>query len=205
MITITKKLLPTNHRLYVNKTYTKTEICIHSTGNETSTADSERRWLDNPSNTRDASWHYVIDEKDCIQAIDDGKVAWHAGDSYGNNYAIGVEICHSGNRQKTLQRAAELTAMLMKQHNIPLNKVKRHFDYSGKSCPSILMANNWQGWKDFINLVEKELKPKAPQWQIDALNGVTTKLNLDKSYWTVDKLGDNVTIGELMGLLNKIK
>lgn len=54
--------------------------------------------------------------------------------------------------------------------------------------------------------ISKEWKePVAfPQWQVDALNRVVDKLKLDKTYWVKEKLSNNITIGELMGILNKL-
>ncbi|WP_252891413.1 peptidoglycan recognition protein family protein [Thermoclostridium stercorarium] len=93
-------------------------ITIHSTGNPTSTARNERAWLTNPNNNVTASWHIVVDEKEAIEAIPLNEVAWHAGDGgngTGNRKSIGIEICESGDRQKTLKNAAELVAKLLKE------------------------------------------------------------------------------------------
>ena len=173
MITITNNYIKNNHRVRPGGSYNKVEICIHSTGNPKSTAKNERAWLDNPSNKRQASWHLCIDEKDCICAIPLKEEAWHCGNNNGNKYSIGIEICESGNRQKTLERAAELVVQLMKEYNIPLSKVKRHYDYSSKSCPAILMANNWQGWKDFIKLIQNKMTINDPY--ITAIDKLVSK------------------------------
>ena len=37
------------------------------------------------------------------------------GTGRGNRKSIGIEICESGDRQKTLQNAAELVAKLLKE------------------------------------------------------------------------------------------
>lgn len=173
MIAITNNYIKNNHRVRPGGSYNKVEICIHSTGNPESTAKNERAWLDNPSNQRQASWHLCIDEKDCICAIPLKEEAWHCGNNNGNKYSIGIEICESGNRQKTLERAAELVVQLMKEYNIPLSKVKRHYDYSSKSCPAILMANNWQGWKDFIKLIQNKMTTNDPY--ITAIDKLVSK------------------------------
>ena len=94
------------------------------------------------------------------------EVAYHAGDATGNRTSIGIEICESGDRQKTLRNAIQLTAALLKERSWGINRLKRHFDWSGKHCPRILMANNWAGWKNFLQGVEKELKPPKPLPQI---------------------------------------
>ena len=135
-------------------------ITIHSTGNPSSTAKGERAWLTNPSNKVTASWHIVVDEREAIEAIPLTEVAWHAGDGngQGNRASIGIEICESGNRAKTLQNAVKLVAGMIRERSWGTGCLRRHYDWSGKSCPRILMADSWQGWKEFIKAVEKELK-----------------------------------------------
>lgn len=132
-------------------------ITIHSTGNPTSTALNERGWLTNPTNTRIASWHIAVDEKMAVEAIPLDEVAYHAGTSQGNNTSIGIEICESGDRVKTLKNAAELTAKLLHEKNWGIDRLKRHYDWSKKICPRIMSANNWKGWNEFKKQVQKEL------------------------------------------------
>ncbi|UZQ86322.1 N-acetylmuramoyl-L-alanine amidase [Thermoclostridium stercorarium] len=128
-------------------------ITIHSTGNPTSTARNERAWLTNPNNNVTASWHIVVDEKEAIEAIPLNEVAWHAGDGgngTGNRKSIGIEICESGDRQKTLQNAAELVAKLLKERGWGVDRLRRHYDWSGKICPRIFYDNGkWTGWEQF--------------------------------------------------------
>jgi len=135
-------------------------ITIHSTGNPDSIAQDERGWLINPKNDRTASWHICVDEKEAVEAIPLNEVAWHAGDGVkgtGNRASIAIEICESGNRQKTLENTIQLVAKILKERGWNTNKLRRHYDWSGKSCPRILMANNWAGWEQFKRNVQKEL------------------------------------------------
>src|SRR5690348_3423953 len=60
-----------------------TSITIHTTGNPSSTAKNERAWLTNTSNTRTASYHIVIDEREVIEVLPLNEVGWHAGDGSG--------------------------------------------------------------------------------------------------------------------------
>jgi len=134
-------------------------ITIHSTGNPSSTARNERAWLTNSSNKVTASWHIVVDEKEAIEAIPLTEVAWHAGDGsgQGNRASIGIEICESGNRAKTLENAVKLVAKLLKERGWGIDRLRRHHDWSGKICPRILQPNNWAGWEQFKRDVQKEL------------------------------------------------
>jgi N-acetylmuramoyl-L-alanine amidase len=136
-------------------------LTLHSTANPNSTAKNERAWLTNPTNTRIASWHIVSDEKEAIEAVPLNEVAWHAGDANGtgNRGSIGIEICESGNREKTLANAVEMTVRLLKERKWGVDKLRRHFDWSGKICPRIMSANGWQGWAKFKAEVEQKLIP----------------------------------------------
>lgn len=136
-------------------------ITIHSTANPNSTAQNERDWLVNKNNKNTASWHICVDENDAVEAIPLNEVAWHAGDRTGNYKSIAIEICESGNREKTLKHAANLTARLLKKYGWGVNKLKRHYDWSRKNCPRILSYNNWQGWKRFKKYVARELEMMA--------------------------------------------
>ena len=149
----------TPHNRRPGQVMTPQYITIHSTGNPSSTARNERGWLTNPSNTRTASWHIVVDEKEAIEAIPLNEVAWHAGDGngQGNRASIGIEICESGNREKTLRNAVQLVAKLLKERGWGVDRLRRHFDWSGKICPRIMQQNNWAGWERFRQEVAKEL------------------------------------------------
>jgi len=132
-------------------------LTIHSTGNEKSTARNERNWLTSPSNTRTASWHICVDEKEAIEAVPLDEMAYHAGTAAGNTKSISIEICESGDRQKTLDNAIKLTASILRARGWGVDKLKRHYDWSGKNCPRILSADNWAGWKEFVQQVRAEL------------------------------------------------
>ena len=150
-------------------------ITVHSTANERSTAQNERDWLVNPSNSRKASWHIAVDEKQAVEAIPLNEIAYHAGNREGNNKSIGVEICESGDRAKTIHNAVILIANLLHERNWGIDKLRRHYDWSGKNCPRIMSHNNWQAWTGFKMSVERELnRLKA---------GEKTKVNHEPSNW----------------------
>lgn len=156
---IESQILSANHRLRPKGNYKKTSVTIHSTGNPKSTAENERKWLDNPSNNRDASWHYVVGENVVIQAIPDNEEAWHSGNRNGNKYSIGIEIIESGDRKKVLDNAARFVALKLKEYGLSLDVVKRHYDWSGKLCPRILLDSaliyDGMDWNYFLSLVRQ--------------------------------------------------
>lgn len=54
-----------------------------------------------------------------------------------------------GNYNTAFQNAVELTKYLMKELNIPLEKVVRHYDASRKNCPASMSKNGWALWSTF--------------------------------------------------------
>lgn len=151
-------------------TITKHEyLTIHSTGNSSSSARNERDWLTNKNNTRIASYHIVVDEEEAIEVIPLNEISYHAGTKAGNEQSIGIEICESGDRTKTILNAVELVAKLLKERGWGVDRLRRHYDWSGKICPSIMAKDNWDGWKGFKQMVEKELqKQEVSDWAKEA-------------------------------------
>lgn len=96
-------------------------------------------------------------------AVGDAKNKYSQGGSlYGkatNKNTISIEICstclpktsttlsvanHSGwsFTETALNNAVALAKMIMKKYNIPIDRVVRHYDISGKLCPGIIGWNN---------------------------------------------------------------
>lgn len=138
-------------------------ITIHNTANPESTAEDERDWLTNPDNDVTASYHIVIDEHEAIECIPLNEVAWHAGDGEngpGNRTSIGIEICESGNYTKTLERAVELVAKMLRERGWGVDRLRRHYDWSGKICPRLMYdGGKWTGWQEFKVRVAAKLQP----------------------------------------------
>ena len=133
-------------------------ITIHNTANDAS-ANNEVSYMIN--NNYEVSFHYAVDDKEAVQAIPENRNAWHAGDGgagTGNRYSIGIEICYSksgGSRFIQAEKnAAYLTATLLKKYGWGIDRVKRHYDWSGKYCPHRTMD---MGWQRFLNMVQTEL------------------------------------------------
>ena len=105
---------------------------------------------------RQASWHYQVDENAIYQSFPDSVACWHAGEKYGNYYAIGIEMCvnSDGNYEGAMRNDAKLIAYLMHKYNLTMENVKRHFDFSGKECPSYMIRTN--RWNEFLELVSRE-------------------------------------------------
>ncbi|WP_066193643.1 peptidoglycan recognition protein family protein [Gracilibacillus timonensis] len=134
-------------------------IVVHETGNTAQGADAQAHAnLQSRGNSREASWHYQVDDKDMIQSFKDHYRCWHAGGRY-NHYSIGIEICVNadGDFKKAVANTSRLTKYLMKRYNIPLTHVITHKTASGwKDCPHYLRSGS-KGitWLDFIGTLDK--------------------------------------------------
>ena len=119
---------------------------------------------------RGASAHYFVDCGDTIwQCVEDKHIAWHCGGGiqgagghsyYGkciNSNSIGVEMVSEYNdgvysiKEETLKNAAELVYYLAKKYDVPMDRIIRHYDVTGKPCPAPLVNNN--EWKNFKNMI----------------------------------------------------
>lgn len=191
-------------------TMTATTITIHNTGNPSSSSAKERDWLTNPSNNRTASYHIVIDDKESIECIPLNEKAWHAGEFNGNKSSIGVEICER-NYDQSLANAVKLVAQMLKDRGWGIDRLRRHWDWSGKVCPRLMYdGGKWTGWTEFKNRVAAELTGEDEdklelsnyQWQ-SLRNGVSEliaagKIN-DKTW--LDKIDKRtLTVSELSWL-----
>lgn len=166
MVKIREVLIPTEtchitkkgNKVYIRsgKIILPTSLTIHSTGNLKSTAMNERNWLINSTNNSGASWNICVDEKEAIIAIPLNEKSNHSGNGIGNNTSIGLEICESGDREKTLGNAIQVAAYILKNFNLTYRDLKQHYDWNKKNCPRILRETG--RWEWFVNEVKKEME-----------------------------------------------
>lgn len=143
-------------------------LCYHYTGNEGDKAVNNAKYYQNT--VVQASAHYFVDDGEIYQSVEDLQIAWSVGGKkwadcpqtgggrlYGvatNGNSISIEMCgtaRNGQRmasEATLQRAAELGRELMEKYHIPIERVVRHFDVTGKHCPAYFMdQSTWELFK----------------------------------------------------------
>lgn len=123
-------------------------IVLHYTGNNTDTAKANANYFRGAN--RGASAHLFVDESDVYEVVSLDDSAWAVGIDYGGNLfgictnsnSISIEMCSSGGKiaDRTINNAVSLTKSLMQQYGIPADRVVRHWDVCGKSCPG------WAGW-----------------------------------------------------------
>ncbi|MEY9979611.1 N-acetylmuramoyl-L-alanine amidase family protein [Lysinibacillus sp. RC79] len=158
MITIRKKLVPDiqANKVTYGKANTRKFIVVHETDNTRLGADADAHArLQYNGNSRSASWHYTVDDKEAVQSFEHAWRCWAAGSNTGNNEGIQIEVCvnSDGNYQKAMQNAAELVAKVMKDENIPIQNVVQHNHFSGKNCPRNMREGKIL-WSKFITMVK---------------------------------------------------
>ena len=147
-------------------------IVVHDTGNSGKGANAKAHFNYFNGGDRGASADFFVDDKEALQVNDyNTYYTWHCGDGKGkngitNSNSVGIEICinSDGDYNKAVMRAQALVAKLMKELNIPLSNVVRHYDASGKICPLTMSKNNWQAWNTFkagLELDDAEFVQKA--------------------------------------------
>jgi len=201
-----------------NRTETK-YIVIHNTGMAAPTATAKNISSSLQNSSRQASWHYTIDDKETYQQLGIEEIGWHAGDREGNNYGIGIEsaVYEGVDFNIVMRRLAKLTATLLIDYNLGFDDVKQHFDFSGKNCPQVLReANRWDEFMDLVRIeyygqkylsdvvfVWKSLSPTIiddygtvinhPGNQINVSYQVTVTKNSETRVFTYDSILKNLS------------
>jgi len=152
-------------------------IVIHYTAGDGDTDENNAKYFHN--NKVGASAHYFVDDDSITRSVPDGYVAWSVGGNkypscsytgggkyYGkctNANSISIELCDCvkdgkySTTEGTIKNAVWLVKKLMKDYNIPVENVIRHFDVTGKLCPaywsgSSALDEKWQN--EFIKRIK---------------------------------------------------
>lgn len=166
-IKVDKQLIDINYPkgVFITPKY----IVIHDTDNREKGANAQanRDYFANHEEAY-ASAHYIVDDSNIIQALEDTWMGWHAGDRYtgispnvpdaSNSNTIAIELCvnSDNNFDKTLENGIALTKYLMEKYNIPAKRVIQHHDVSGKDCPRIMLEDNKEIWPYFKKSIGNE-------------------------------------------------
>lgn len=157
-------------------------LVFHYTGNDGDRAAGNAAYFQR--NVVQASAHYFVDDHAVYRSVPDLRVAWAVGGKryanaaatgggsmYGkitNTNSISIELCDTrpdGTYQATeamLSNAAALAKTLMKKYGIPLARVYRHFDVTGKHCPSYFVnAAKWAAFKQRLEEPDTDNTPSA--------------------------------------------
>ena len=203
MVQITKKLIKYNHSGINKPVY----IVIHETGNTDIGADAERHYKYFNGGDRGASAHYFVDDKQIIQVVEHNVQSWHNGKKYvsnpavpqcNNSNSIGIEICinQDGDYSKAVAHAVELTKKLMKEFNIPVDRVIRHYDSCGKQCPAKMLRGPkiWTDFKKAIQSIQmdKDYEKAVQNLVLEGIIGspaAWTSINLKNVPALISKIG----------------
>lgn len=168
--------LLSNRNNYGNKRATSQikYIVIHYTANDGDKAVNNAKYFN--SRVVKASAHYFVDDTEIWQSVPDDYVAWAVGGSKYKNTkggtlhgiatnanTISIELTDTVKNgvveptAKTVANAMALTKELMAKYNIPVDRVIRHYDVTGKLCPAYWVDEN--RWR---NEFKNKLTAKAP-------------------------------------------
>ena len=138
-------------------------ITVHDTGN-CGPAVNEIKYM--VTNNHQVSFHLAVDEAEVIQGLPLDRNSWACGDGangIGNRQSINVEICRPTHTDKSLYTRAEenavyVVARLLYANQLSIEKLKKHQDWSGKTCPNILLKEGrWESFKERVNTVLKAI------------------------------------------------
>ena len=210
---INKLLTKTNYRKGNNKK--NKYIVIHYVGATGGAEDNCKYFY---SEYRGSSAHYFVGHKGEVwQSVLCSDVAWHCGaNTYKHPYcrnenSIGIEMCcrrlANGTwyfEEETVKAAIELTKMLMKQYNIPVENVIRHYDVTGKVCPEPYVRDA-QAWNTFKASLTDTATPTPTT---PAASGYLVRikadvLNVRKGAGTGYKINTTVKKGEVYTIVQE--
>ena len=142
----------------------KKYIVVHETDNTNIGADADAHArLQINGNSRQASWHWQVDDQEAVQSFEHFWECWGAGTYIGNNQGIQVEICvnSDGDYVKAVQNAAALIAKIIKDENIAIENIVQHHYFSGKNCPRTMRTGKVP-WSQFIEMIKKAGNTQNP-------------------------------------------
>lgn len=142
----------------------RTGITIHETGNRSKGANAAAHAkLQSRGNSRSASWHWTVDDKEAVQSYSHAYKCWHAGDGLnGGAHTIAIEICvnSDGDYLKALANAALLVRHIRATDPTVGGVLVQHNHWSGKDCPDILRSGSrGVGWPWFTSQVTSKPRP----------------------------------------------
>lgn len=149
-------------------------IVLHYTANNGDTAQNNADYFAGAN--RRASAHYFVDENEVVQSVRDTDAAWHCGGSIESDHhplrgictnrnSLGVEMCSDivGGKYvitaQTVDLAVQLVRQLMAKYRIPIARVVRHYDVTGKDCPEPWVRDE-SLWRKFKARLTAPVEPE---------------------------------------------
>lgn len=169
-------------------------VTVHDTANSASAINEIQYMI---TNNKEVSFHIAVDETQAIQGLPFDRNSWSCGDGgtgNGNRKSINVEICRPTHVNNSLYMRAEenavyVVARLLYVNQLSIEKLKKHQDWSGKTCPNVLLTEGrWNTFKDRVNTVLKAIHNGECSSE---LSSGTTDVNISSSPYSV---GDKVKV-----------
>lgn len=188
-------------------------IVMHYTANIGDTASNNCKYFANT--VTKSSAHYFVNDSTIMQSVPCEYPAYSVGlglmkkpyianpshyKKCKNTNSISIEMCGSRTSreatEETKHTAAELAAALMREYDIPIDNVIRHYDVTGKQCPawavdsaewtrlkSLIMQyylmgddemrntqENYNVFKQFMEKYKAELAAEPATWEADVMS-----------------------------------
>lgn len=205
-------------------------IVIHYTGNNGDTARGNANYFAT-SNTRSAGAHFFVDRDGVIyRSIPMDRIAWAVGGSkypdcaktgggkyygiYRNANTVSIELCDIASKDPSPKqiKATKWLISYIRKHCPNAKKVIRHFDVTGKDCPSRMCGNKAgeKRWNAFLlDIGEKtgDKLAKKSGWQVSSKDGLNMrkKPDADSKKITVIPYGKTVKVEKKKGSWWKVK
>lgn len=166
-------------------------IVLHYTANNGDTAQNNADYFAGAN--RRASAHYFVDENEVVQSVRDTDAAWHCGGSIESDHhplrgictnrnSLGVEMCSDivGGKYvitaQTVDLAVQLVRQLMAKYRIPIDRVVRHYDVTGKACPEPWVRDE-SLWRKFKARLTAPVEPEPKKEDDEVVEKKNVMLN----------------------------
>ncbi|WP_052400665.1 N-acetylmuramoyl-L-alanine amidase [Oceanobacillus jeddahense] len=193
MVQIKEQLIHDTSFKY-GKNNKKRYITIHETDNVNHGAGAQNHAnLQTNGNSREAAWHWQVDDKMAIKSFDHRFQLWGAGDGRGNGnlHSIQIEICVNADSdyKKAIENTADLVKDIMRDEGISSSQVNQHNRWSGKHCPRKLRDGmhgvTWSQFKKMIGKASSNHSISKPAKKNNSSNWTKVTGN-----WTGQTLGN---------------
>lgn len=160
------------------------KVTIHETDNTSAGANAlmHRNFVAGGGGTKHVSFTYTVDDRRAIQILPEGVQQWAQGDDVGNTTSVSIETCvnRDGDKARTRDNLAKLTAAYLLAHDLSLSAVVQHNVWYGKDCPHQLRAEPgaWAALlakiADYVQQLKTPDAPPAPTPEVKRImNGFT--------------------------------
>lgn len=149
-------------------------IVLHYTAFGNPTKERVKKFFE--TTNKCVSTHYVVDKTGYVELLNPNKcIAYHIGKGNGivtNANSIGVDLCENKENTKslhvndtdwyftddTIEQAVTLVSQLLWMYDLPLHRVMRHYDVTGKLCPRPFVKESVNNWLKFIDKLKGKMK-----------------------------------------------